>query len=310
MMNEETQETPTMGVEAPAGQEGLLPAAGADEAASDRPAPTPEPTQAVGQAEEDEAGALATEGAQQADAPALTLAAAEPSDGAAEPGQPADAGAAVDRPAVQDDSSEITTESVVEAILFATDSPLPANKVSGILGVGTVRDVKKHIASLNEKYERDGASFRIEQVAGGFQMLTLPAYNNWLSKLFRVRRETKLSGAALETLAVVAYKQPALRADIEAVRGVAVGDIINRLREMGLVKIVGRAEVVGRPLLYGTTKKFLEVFGLASLDDLPEVDALALPKQQPAKTAVEPAAGGEPPPAPDAPQQDEQPASG
>ena len=178
---------------------------------------------------------------------------------------------------------EITTESVVEAILLATDAPLPAPRIAQILGVGDARSVKKHIAALNARYERTGATFRIEQLAGGFQILTLPAYNTWVSKLHSVRRETKLSPAALETLAVVAYKQPALRADIEAVRGVAVGDVLNRLREMGLVKIVGRAEVIGRPMLYGTTRKFLQVFGLASLDDLPKVDALALqPQQEPA----------------------------
>ncbi len=119
-------------------------------------------------------------------------------------------------------------------------------------------------------------------------MLTLPAYNNWVSKLLSLRRETKLSPAALESLAVVAYRQPVVRADIEAVRGVAVGDVLNRLREMGLVKIVGRAEVIGRPMLYGTTRKFLEVFGLATLEDLPKVDALALPTQKEAATAPEP----------------------
>ena len=187
---------------------------------------------------------------------------------------------------------EITTESVVEALLFATDSPLPAPRIAQILGVGDARSAKKHIAALNARYEQGGASFRIEELAGGFQMLTLPAYNNWVGKLHSVRRESRLSPAALETLAVVAYKQPVLRADIESVRGVAVGDVLNRLREMGLVKIVGRAEVVGRPMLYGTTRKFLQVFGLASLDDLPKVDALALPPEQ--EPAAEPGADSQP----------------
>jgi len=205
----------------------------------------------------------------------------------AEPNPEPDAGsdaapqeaAAGDDPA--EDQPEITTESTVEALLFATDSPLPAPRIAQILGVGTARDVKKHIAALNARYEQTGASFRIEELAGGFQMLTLPAYNTWLAKLLRVRRETRLTPAALETLAVVAYRQPALRAEVEAIRGVAVGDVLNRLREMGLVKIVGRAEIVGRPLLYGTTRKFLEVFGLASLDDLPEVGALPDPEAGP-----------------------------
>ena len=108
----------------------------------------------------------------------------------------------------------------------------------------------------------------------------MPAYNAWLSKVLRARTETKLSPAAMETLAIIAYKQPVLRADIEAIRGVAAGDLINRLREMNLVKIVGRAEVLGRPMLYGTTKKFLEVFGLASLDELPQVEELTLPAEK------------------------------
>ena len=187
-----------------------------------------------------------------------------------------------DRAAAEDDtaSPEITTELVVEAILLATDSPLPAARIAQILGVGDARDVKKHIAALNRRYQETGRSFRIEEIAKGYQILTLPAYNAWLSKVLRARTETKLSPAAMETLAIIAYKQPVLRADIEAIRGVAAGDLINRLREMNLVKIVGRAEVLGRPMLYGTTKKFLEVFGLASLDELPQVEELTLPAEK------------------------------
>lgn len=171
-------------------------------------------------------------------------------------------------------SVEIHPERVIEAVLFSADSPLPAAKIASILGVGDAKDVRKHIAELNEQYASLSLSFRIEEIAGGYQMLTLPAYNHWLAKLLRSRQESKLSSAALETLAIVAYKQPCTRADVEAVRGVAVGDMLNRLREMNLVKIVGRAEDLGRPMLYGTTKKFLEVFGLPSLEELPQVEAL------------------------------------
>ena len=103
-------------------------------------------------------------------------------------------------------------------------------------------------------------------------MLTLPVYDRWVSKLHKARAESRLSQAALETLAIVAYKQPVLRVQIEAIRGVAVGDMLVRLREMNLVRIVGRAEEIGRPLLYGTTRRFLEVFGLGSLKDLPKID--------------------------------------
>jgi len=199
----------------------------------------------------------------------------ESHEGAAHDGGPDDAGPTADaKQPTTDGPTEITPMRVVEAILFAADSPLPPNKIASILGVGDARDVRKHIAGLNELYEVAGNAFRIEEIAGGFRMMTIPAFNRWLTKLLRARQETKLTGASLETLAIVAYKQPCTRADIEAVRGVAAGDILNRLREMNLVKIVGRAEDLGRPLLYGTTKRFLEVFGLAGLEDLPQVDAL------------------------------------
>lgn len=177
--------------------------------------------------------------------------------------------------------SAISTPSIVEAILFAADAPLPASKITEIAGANNAREVKKDIAALNEVYEQRGAAFRIEEIAGGYQMLTLPAYNKWLSKLLRARQEAKLSQAALETLAIVAYKQPILRADVEAIRGVAAGEVLNRLRELNLIKIVGRADDVGRPLLYGTTKRFLEVFGLGSLEDLPNAEELTPPTSSP-----------------------------
>jgi segregation and condensation protein B len=110
-------------------------------------------------------------------------------------------------------------------------------------------------------------------------MLTRGEYNMWLRQLLKVRSEGKLSGAALETLAVVAYKQPVMRVDVEAIRGVSCGEMIRQLCEKGLVKIVGRAEELGRPLLYGTTRKFLEVFGLGSLKDLPQVEDLKKPRE-------------------------------
>jgi segregation and condensation protein B len=189
--------------------------------------------------------------------------------GAAEQDEAADAAAA--------EEPEITVESVVEALLFATDSPLPASKIAQLVGVGDARDVKKHIAALNERYAAGGHAFRIEAIAKGYQMLTLPAYNTWVAKLLKARDETKLSPAAMEALAVVAYKQPVLRADIEAIRGVACGEVLNRLREMNMIRIVGRAEEPGRPMLYGTTNHFLKVFGMGSLADLPGLESLPVP---------------------------------
>lgn len=207
-------------------------------------------------------------------------------DGEAESDQAVAAGVEAEGVGVVD-GVEITPEAIIEALLFSTDDPLPAAKIAQILGFGNARVVKKHIAVLNERYDAAGTAFRIEEVAGGFQMLSLPAYHRWISKLQSVRRENKLTRAGLETLAIVAYKQPVMRVDIEAVRGVAVGDILNRLRENGLLKIVGRAEIIGRPMLYGTTKKFLQVFGLGSLEDLPTVEALPKPPETPPETKSE-----------------------
>jgi segregation and condensation protein B len=166
----------------------------------------------------------------------------------------------------------VSVESVLEAILFSTDVPMTASKLAQLLGTGDSSDVKQHIETLNAQYEHAGTSFRIHCIAKGYQMLTLPAYDHWLSKLHKARAESRLSPASLETLAVVAYKQPVLRAEIEAIRGVAAGDLLVRLRDMNLVRIVGRAEEIGRPLLYGTTTRFLEVFGLESLKDLPKLE--------------------------------------
>jgi len=180
--------------------------------------------------------------------------------------------------ATLDAGGNITAESVIEAILFATDKPIPARRLAQLLGIGDGNDVRRHVAALNERYEQTGASFRIEMIAKGFQMLTLPVFDRWIGKLVKSRKESRLSPAALETLAVVAYKQPVMRAEIESIRGVAGGDVLARLREMKLVTIVGRAEEVGRPLLYGTTNRFLEVFGLSSLKDLPQVDELKPPE--------------------------------
>ena len=176
----------------------------------------------------------------------------------------------------RDEDFETTVESVTEAVLFASDEPLSEARLANIVETG-VRQIREHIKNLNDKYQANNNAFRIEQIAGGYQMLTLSPYNYWLKKLLRVRSDSKLSPAALETLAIIAYKQPVMRADIEAIRGVAAGDIIRGLCYKGLVKIVGRAEVLGRPMLYGTTGKFLEIFGLNSLKDLPKIEELKKP---------------------------------
>jgi segregation and condensation protein B len=211
----------------------------------------------------------------------------EPQETAQEATEPTDeerAAAQVQEPPAQAQGQEAapqpelvpTVESVLEAILFATDEPLTDNKLAGIVET-TAKQVRESIESLNAKYLAENHAFRIEQIAGGYQMLTLNTYNSWLKKMLRARSDNKLSPAAMETLAIVAYKQPIIRADIEAIRGVAVGEVLRSLMYKGLVKITGRAEILGRPMLYGTTKKFLEIFGLNSLKDLPKAEELKNP---------------------------------
>lgn len=174
---------------------------------------------------------------------------------------------------------EPTVESVVEAVLFASDEPLSVQRLVNIVEAGSIKQVRDCVKELNDKYRSNGSAFRIEQIAGGYQIMTLDVFGYWLKKLVRVRTETKLSQAALETLAIISYKQPVIRADIEAIRGVAAGEVIRNLMYKGLVKIVGRAEVLGRPMLYGTTKKFLDIFGLNTLKDLPKIEELKKPEQ-------------------------------
>ena len=176
----------------------------------------------------------------------------------------------------QDRGGEPTVETVVEAVLFASDESLSDARLAKIVET-SVKQVRQCVKNLNEKYQANNNAFRIEQIAGGYQMLTLSTYNYWLKQLLRARSDSKLSPAALETLAIIAYKQPVIRADIEAIRGVAAGEVIRTLCYKGLVKIVGRAEILGRPMLYGTTKKFLEIFGLNTLKDLPKIEELKKP---------------------------------
>ena len=127
---------------------------------------------------------------------------------------------------------------------------------------------------LNAEYERTGRSFRIEQVAGGYRVMTLPRFAEVVAAFQGSRMRSSLSHAALESLAIIAYKQPVTRAQLEAIRGVACGEVLRSLIDRRLVTIAGRAEELGRPLLYGTTKQFLETFGLSSIKDLPSIEEL------------------------------------
>ncbi|MBL9150466.1 MAG: SMC-Scp complex subunit ScpB [Phycisphaerae bacterium] len=132
-----------------------------------------------------------------------------------------------------------------------------------------VEAIHQAIATLNEAYAATGRTFRIEPIAAGWQILTVAAVGPLIARLRGERQQTRLSQPALETLAIIAYRQPILRADLESIRGVACGEVLKSLMDRRLVRIVGRAEEVGRPMLYGTTKEFLRIFGIANICDLP-----------------------------------------
>jgi segregation and condensation protein B len=162
----------------------------------------------------------------------------------------------------------------LEAVLLLAHEPLPSRKLSQYANLADGTEALTLIRQLNRLYDAEGRAFRVEQLAGGFQLLTRPALADWVRRLAGTPPEVRLSSPALETLAVVAYRQPVLRAEVEAIRGVACGEMIRQLMERDLVRIAGRSEELGRPFLYGTTNRFLQVFGLAHLDDLPRSEAL------------------------------------
>ncbi|GAN33830.1 MAG: SMC-Scp complex subunit ScpB [Candidatus Brocadia sp. AMX2] len=166
---------------------------------------------------------------------------------------------------------------IVESLVFAAEEPITLRKLTDIIeGVDSVQ-IQEAITQLKNDYDMQGRAFQIEEIAGGYQLFTKPEYYEWIAKLRKKTGETKLSQAALETLAIIAYKQPILRANLEAIRGVQSGQIIRLLMEKDLVKVVGRDESLGHPLLYGTTKKFLEYFGLNDIKDLPKIEELEAP---------------------------------
>lgn len=162
----------------------------------------------------------------------------------------------------------------LEAILMMADEPLTARRLAEAAELGGIGEVRRMLDRLRELLDREGSAFQIEEIAGGYQLLTRATYHSWLMRLKRTGHELRLTPAAMETLAVIAYKQPVMRAEVEVVRGVACAELMRHLMEKGLVRIAGRHDSLGRPQLYGTTKKFLQAFGLNSLKDLPEVEAL------------------------------------
>jgi segregation and condensation protein B len=178
----------------------------------------------------------------------------------------------------------VSLEAAIEAVLITAERAVPSGRLAealaGPLGLaeapreGAVREA---VASLNRAYAESGRSFRVESVAGGFRLMTLPQFAPCIAAFQGQRGAAKLSRAAVESLAIVAYRQPLTRAQLEAIRGVACGEVLKTLLERRLIAVQGRAEELGRPLLYGTTKEFLNLFGLASIKDLPTAAELAPP---------------------------------
>lgn len=184
----------------------------------------------------------------------------------------------------------------LEAVLFVAGGPLTTRKLAQHALLADAAEARALIDQLNASYERTAAAFRIEQVSTGWQLLTRPEFAPWLERLHRRKGELKLSPPALETLAIIAYRQPITRADIEAIRGVQSIEMLKQLMDRGLVRIVGEDDSLGRPYLYGTTRQFLELFGLRGLDELPMAEELRRRSDAPAtpENSVE---GEEPAPA-------------
>lgn len=157
---------------------------------------------------------------------------------------------------------------IVESLLFVSEEPLTVEKLKSILETVDTKEIRAALQSLVEEYEARGGGFKLAQVAGGWQLRSRAQYNQWIKRMLQPPPQ-RLSKAALETLAIVAYNQPIIRADIEHIRGVDSGGVLRQLLERKLIRVLGRKEIPGRPLIYATTKLFLELFELKDLKDLP-----------------------------------------
>jgi segregation and condensation protein B len=195
--------------------------------------------------------------------------------------------------------------SILESLLFAAGDPVPLGKLVQVLPGYERRDIVRTLGELGEEYAREERGFRLQQVAGGYQLRTTRA-NAEFVKVLLARRPVRLTRAALETLAVVAYRQPVTRPEIEAIRGVDVDAVLTTLSERRLVRVLGRKDVVGRPLLYGTTPEFLETFGLKDLASLPTLEELGASADALERAAAELSAATDP----SSPEEDAVPPSG
>jgi segregation and condensation protein B len=166
----------------------------------------------------------------------------------------------------------IRLKGVIESLLLVNDKPLVLDQIKEVLEGINAETIKSLIQELKVDYENRKSGISIAEIAGGYQMCTAEEYAPYLKKFYKIRHREKLSTPSLETLAIIAYKQPLTRLEIEAIRGVNVDGVIKTLLDKGLIRIAGRKDVVGRPFVYGTTRQFLEYFGLKSLDELPKIE--------------------------------------
>jgi segregation and condensation protein B len=164
-------------------------------------------------------------------------------------------------------------KAIIESLLFVADSPLTIDKIKSVLDISDRKAVQEALAALKEEYESSKRGFSLAEVAGGFQLRTCPEHGQWIRRL-KETRPPRLSRAAMETLAIIAYKQPLIRSDVEHLRGVDCGGTLKTLLERRLIRVMGRKDLPGRPLVYGTTKQFLELFDLKDLSELPTLKDL------------------------------------
>ena len=181
--------------------------------------------------------------------------------------------------------------SIAEAVILASPEPIPAARIASVIPSCSPSRARALIEELNAEYAHQQRAFEIREVAGGYQLRTLPEYASYLQRA-QPARPLRLSPASLETLAIVAYRQPVTRSEVEYIRGVDAGAVLRSLLERKLLRIAGHREVAGRPLLYATNRRFLEVFGLATLDQLPALRELE--ELVPADSALAPVSDAEP----------------
>lgn len=182
----------------------------------------------------------------------------------------------VTRDETADEEDPLRRRRRLEAVLLMSKSPLSTRKLARLARLADATEARTLVREVNRLYDSLGRAIRVESVAGGYRMMTRPAIAPWLVRLGHLPPVTQLSSPMMETLTVVAYRQPVSRADVEAIRGVNCGELLRQLLERDLIRIAGRGEELGRPYLYGTTKRFLQLFGLSGADALPAIDWLAL----------------------------------